>query len=251
MQLPEPEDEDDVRMLENIRVLGWGAIHVEGDADGPGFSFSVGFYHTWQHPEMLIMGLDVEKAHAILALAAEEVEGGRRYLGGELSDDFLKGYACRLHQIPRESYPDYLGYARWLYSGDDFPALQILWPDRAGRFPGEDDFAMAANQHLVQPGQPWPFDQPPNAWVITTRHVVEGNWIDLAARDHENGGWQVHSHEPTNPDVGDGAVISLAQLLRLDPTLAQLADLPPGWRASRETPGGPWYRRPDFPWSEN
>jgi len=32
------------------------------------------------------------------------------------------------------------GESRWFYGGDDFPCLQIVWPDRAGRFPWEADF---------------------------------------------------------------------------------------------------------------
>ncbi len=251
MELPQPEDAFDERMLEHIRRLGWGVVHVPEDEEGPGFSFSVGFYYSWQHPELFIMGLEPEKAHAILAIAAENIGEGRHYEEGRSTEDFLSGYSCHLRGIPREKYPDFLGYARWLYRGDDFPALQALWPDRAGRFPGQADFAAPTLQYSLEAGQPWPFDQPPNACAFTTRHVLEGAWIHHVTHDFEDAGWQFHARHEHASKPSDGAIVSMASMLLLDSTLAQLGDLPPGWCATRESPDAPWQRRPDFPNSDN
>lgn len=45
----------------------------------------------------------------------------------------------------------------------------------------------------------------------------------------------------------DGRVIGMGAALKLDPTLATIADLLPGWRAHRRTISGPWTkeRNPD------
>lgn len=42
----------------------------------------------------------------------------------------------------------------------------------------------------------------------------------------------------------DAAIVGMGCMLAHDPTLAEIADLPPGWIATRERPGGPWERSP-------
>ena len=56
-QLRVAEDDNDRKLLADIERLGWHVIHIFEDESGPGFSFSVGFYYTFQQPEVLIMGL--------------------------------------------------------------------------------------------------------------------------------------------------------------------------------------------------
>jgi hypothetical protein len=88
----------------------------------------------------------------------------------------------------------------------------------------------------------WPFEDPPNVAVITTRAVLEGAAIVLVSHDEDDGGWQFL---PDGPLVeADGRVVALRSIWELDPTIAALADLPLGWQASRSLPGDPWRRNP-------
>ncbi|MFL5577733.1 MAG: DUF4262 domain-containing protein [Gemmatimonadaceae bacterium] len=43
----------------------------------------------------------------------------------------------------------FVGFARWFYGGDDFPVLQVVYPDRTGRYPWED--GVAEGFRAVQP----------------------------------------------------------------------------------------------------
>jgi hypothetical protein len=53
----------------------------------------------------------------------------------EVLDDFK----VLLREVrARKSYDDHLGYAIWFNGGREFPVLQLVWPDKEGRFPGED-----------------------------------------------------------------------------------------------------------------
>ena len=63
---------------------------------------------------------------------------GGRYEAGKEYDDFLHGYACTFRDMPREKYRDYLGFAIWYYGGYDFPAMQLIYPDRYHRWPWEE-----------------------------------------------------------------------------------------------------------------
>ena len=88
----------------------------------------------------------------------------------------------------------------------------------------------------------WPFDQAPNVAALTVSSIVAGQPILYVSHDADDDGWQFLDGRP--PDVNEARVISMAEALRLDGTLRQIADLPPGWIAWRDGPSEPWSRGP-------
>ena len=88
--------------------------------------------------------------------------------------------------------------------------------------------------------QDWPFDQPPNAAAITLRAVLDGSPILLVSHDADDDGWQFL--DGSEVDVDNAALISMAHAVALDPSIREVADLPPGWTAWRSAPGEPWQR---------
>lgn len=92
----------------------------------------------------------------------------------------------------------------------------------------------------------WSFADAPNTAVFTTWPVLLRNtWIGHVSHDTEDGAWQFHG--PQSPSVQNAAVVSLAEMLKLDPTLVELADLPLGWQADRQGPEMPWIRSSNQP----
>lgn len=86
----------------------------------------------------------------------------------------------------------------------------------------------------------WPFDQPANVAAVTTRQVLEGAPILLVSHDLEDHGWQfLHG---SGFDVDDGRVIGMGTALKMDPSLRDVADLPPGWIAERSGRSTEWVR---------
>jgi hypothetical protein len=75
----------------------------------------------------------------MINLISEEVRQGRRFADGQAASGILQGYAVRFLHVARRHYPEHVGYAHWFYKGDDFPALQCVWPDKQGRFPMDAD----------------------------------------------------------------------------------------------------------------
>jgi hypothetical protein len=86
----------------------------------------------------------------------------------------------------------------------------------------------------------WPFEDPPNVAVITTQAVLDGAWISLATLDEEDGDWQFHTQG--TPDEANARLVALRRIYELDPSIAELADLPPGGRAWRDSADAPWQR---------
>ena len=87
----------------------------------------------------------------------------------------------------------------------------------------------------------WPFDQPPNCVAITLQAIAfEGAPILHVSHDEDDHGWQFLGLE--DADVEQGTVLSLANIVKLDPSVLEVADLPPGWHAWRQSPSSPWQR---------
>jgi hypothetical protein len=89
----------------------------------------------------------------------------------------------------------------------------------------------------------WPFDQPPNCLVISVRSIVyERAPILLVSHGADDHGWQFLPNEPMREE--DAVVILLKNIAQRDPSVLDVADLPPGWQALRESVDSPWARSP-------
>lgn len=90
----------------------------------------------------------------------------------------------------------------------------------------------------------WPFDQAPNVAALTTRQVIEDKLPILSPVHYGNDHSWAFTCGTTNA-TEDCRLIGMRTALQLDPTLASIADLPPGWCAFRRSVGEPWCREPN------
>lgn len=133
------DDASDQKVLDDIAECGWHCTAVFEDDEGPGFAFTIGVFHSYQHPEFIIFGLPPEVAHEVLHLAVEGVKSGAISDLSLPADELLEGYACVFSRVPETEYRDHVGYCRWYYEGNDFPLYQIVWPSKHGSFPWNPD----------------------------------------------------------------------------------------------------------------
>jgi len=69
----------------------------------------------------------------------------------------------------------------------------------------------------------WVFNDPPNVAAIASKGVLCGRgWID-----DEDSAWQFHGSQSGRQE-GDALVVSLQNIVELDDTIRDLADLPVG-----------------------
>lgn len=242
--LPEPDDDNDRWLLQQIAHPGWAVIGIAADDSGPGYSFSVGLYHTLGQPEVMVMGLNTTTAMHLINDVGERMRAGARFAAGERSTE-LASFPTAFVGMDRRYYREYLGYAGWLYRKVDFPVLQLVWPDKSGIFPWEPryDTRFFTLQRVLGPveGWPfgWPFPDPPNVATFTSRQVVrDSRPIQLVTHDADDGSWQFLSVDSVT--TADGMIVSLKSILERDPTVAELGNLPPGSRATRADAGSPW-----------
>jgi hypothetical protein len=94
--------------------------------------------------------------------------------------------------------------------------------------------------------QSWRFEDSPNDAVFTTQSVGRGvKPILYVSRDEDDGTWQFHSGDDVS--VKDAMVLSLEEVVVMDPSIEQLADLPRGWIATRSSSTAAWVKTPRSP----
>jgi hypothetical protein len=126
-------------IAEVVREHGWFAASI-GDYDPP-FLYSIGLMQTYGHPEFIMFGLEADNAHALFTQLIADLRGGRRYdesgvqtiqLGG---DDHRVGFRP-VHPTQHELYLGFaMGYCRHIGRWGELEAVQVYWPDAAGKFP--------------------------------------------------------------------------------------------------------------------
>ena len=92
----------------------------------------------------------------------------------------------------------------------------------------------------------WPFDQPRNCATFALRQVLDvSEPILLVSHDADDRGWQ--SIGASDALMADAKLVCLEEIVRLDPTVLEVAVLPLGWQAIRDHVSGRWLRRKNPP----
>jgi len=133
-------DNGDKKLIDDIEKVGWHVLKVLEDDNGPGFAYSVGLFKTFQHPEIIIIGLKLDLAHILINNIGEDIKNGKQYQSGQLYTDILDDFKCLMLDVPKKNYKKYVGYGRWYYEGNNFPLLQCIYPTVKGIYPWEKDW---------------------------------------------------------------------------------------------------------------
>src|SRR5688572_21748827 len=118
--LPAPEDDRDRKLLADITRVGWAVIGIDADQDGPEYAFSVGLFHSFDHPEIIVMGLRHPVSAALINDVGQAVQKGERFVPRRLYWAIADRYPLAFVEMSRDRYREYLGYAGWFYGGPDF-----------------------------------------------------------------------------------------------------------------------------------
>jgi hypothetical protein len=145
------------KLVTKIRELGWFHTSVFAEDDSVGFSYTTGFWLSLGYPELIVFSIDGDAAHEILWNAYRRVEAGRLFPIGEPISGIFEGFDALLLPVEKHHYREYLLSTRWFYGGEDFPCLQLIWPDDRGLFPWQP----GANENFAN-DQP---DLSPDGWA--------------------------------------------------------------------------------------
>lgn len=132
------DDEIDRSIVEH----GWHAIAV--DDHEPPFLYTIGLITQWNHPELIILGLDRRTAHSVIAAVVENIRRGTRVAIDMDADSrltVLDNLTVAIRPVHASQHELFLGYALAHARRHATPlrAVQVLWPDKADRFPMDVD----------------------------------------------------------------------------------------------------------------
>jgi hypothetical protein len=145
---PKPDEESDHKLIRDVIEHKCHLIVIPPDEHGPGYVFSIGLYLHFEHPEFVLFGLDYQTAGTAINEISALVQQGRRFQHKDVLDEIFQNVSVMLVEVDPKFYRDVLGTALWFYRsvGRDFPVLQIVWPDKRGRFPWDADFDQRARE---------------------------------------------------------------------------------------------------------
>jgi hypothetical protein len=137
--LDRADDEYELKAIEDIREYGVHILHVfDDEGKKPDFSYTVGLWHTHGHPEILISGLKEGLRHSLLNHLNRMITEGREFKNGQSYTDVIDNYRCYFQGLRKDQYKEHLGWDLWFYGGDDFDAVQMLWPSVDHIYPWDE-----------------------------------------------------------------------------------------------------------------
>lgn len=137
----------------DITTYGWSFMYVDTDqAHGiESFSYTIGFEKTYNHPEIITFGLPAEPAHGILSAAAAAIKGGENMPLHVPVDNILGGDLKVLFKpLNHDCYKDYLSVAIEAYQTTDFRTQVMLWPDKVGKYPTDNEYSIQVQRHALK-----------------------------------------------------------------------------------------------------
>lgn len=137
---PENLDEHEKNFVEKIREFGWFRTNIFPEDNLPGFSYTTGFWSSLNFPELITFALKDDAAHQISWNVFNDLKRRREMLLKQRLSDILDGADVVMVPVDKRYYAEHLGWSRWFYGGDEFPCVELVWPDRNNLFPWERGF---------------------------------------------------------------------------------------------------------------
>lgn len=125
------------RVRKDIAAFGCSVIAV-GDEDPP-FAYTVGLWSRFKHPELILFGLPTELTADILNAIAAKIEAGAEFKVFSQLHDVGGKFGLHIKPLHGVHLDRYFGFGL-RFHGQEFPIAQVVWPDRAGRFPEESGY---------------------------------------------------------------------------------------------------------------
>jgi hypothetical protein len=163
--LPEPQDDAEQKAVDDIRQFGWHCMLVRARVDEPEgpiwsdhaavqaayeatSSYTLGLSHSFDHAELILVGA-WSGAQAILNRAGELIAGGEQFRRDAISRDVLEGYPVRFDAVDDRCRRELMTWTVWANFNRPFAALQVVLPDRKGRWPEDDAYGAIPQPRLA------------------------------------------------------------------------------------------------------
>jgi hypothetical protein len=84
------------------------------------------------------------------------------------------------------------------------------------------------------------FKESPDTEVFTSTFVLKGHDVLYVSHDKSDGAWQFHSVDNLDNFKEVARIVSLQEIVKLDSSLTEVADMKPGFCAERKSKNSEW-----------
>ena len=125
---PPPFDcQDRIKILSDIRDRKCHIVKVEGNDQHPSYTYSVGLWHHFGHPEFITFSQSEQSGEQLIDDMQKLVKVGQppaiQHPSGQPPED----YPVKLQPITDEQWSrNFLSLADWFYDHDFFPVLELF-----------------------------------------------------------------------------------------------------------------------------
>lgn len=155
-----------LRTIVHIKEYGWSVVLIPARDGKPGWAFTVGLWHSHRSPELAMFGGDVYEMEVCLNTLGGQISEGLHVADGDEREGIVQGQPVRLRSVDAHWYESLFGRALDFYRRPPLPFLQVVWPDKVGRFPWD---AAAEEGYLRAQPMLWqaPDEHAAHAWGRT------------------------------------------------------------------------------------
>lgn len=151
---PAPTNRIQASLAQDVGRDGWTALAVLPTEEHPGvpFVYTLGLWRSYDHPELIITSFGGLHGHAVLGELVAQIQEGEKFIAGLHEDLFpgpMRNYDGWLRPVEDGNRDKYMQAAKRWNAYEDFPALQVIWPDPLNHFPWESAYDRKFAQTLL------------------------------------------------------------------------------------------------------
>ena len=148
-----PPVEEVEQVIENIDTYGWHCVHVPQMGHQLAFTYTIGLYLSFKHPELLVYGANAKAACDMIKYVGMAARDDEALDLDQPTDQLMAGHTCVFVDVPYLNFPERIELGVRFYQGVSFPLRQIVWTSNQGLFPWhpESSVRFRASQSLLVP----------------------------------------------------------------------------------------------------
>lgn len=126
-------------LLADIEKNGIQIVFDEDEEAQSSRAFTIGLWHTQKQPEIVVLGLPEELAERVLELVIDDIEDGVFCAAEQKREGIVHGYPVWFGKVTADQVRALLPEIAHAYGSADVPVLQLVYPDKQGRWPWDAD----------------------------------------------------------------------------------------------------------------
>jgi hypothetical protein len=126
------------KLESSLKDPGWTVMGVGSSENEPSFCYTVGLWHNFQHPEIIVFGLPIQFGYSMLNDIGFRIKNDKhQFCENQEYKDIADGYPTQFRAVQPDNH---FGVALSFCQQERFEALQLCWPDKSCKFPWEQEF---------------------------------------------------------------------------------------------------------------